>query len=306
MTAAPEMIPVPAAPANGASTPNTRQAERADQQFFGKYRGLVADNRDPLRLGRLKLKVPSVLGDHDECGTDWAWPCVPYGGFADQGAFFIPDIGAKVWVEFEEGNLDLPIWVGTFWSRPNDTTDIPAEAQAMEDDGNGPSPERRVLKTHVGHVLEFSDVAGQETVQVRHKDGAMIHLDEKGSALVVNKEGSLVYLNADGKELVIVDQHGNSMRMSDSGTTITNKDGSVVDLAGKAVQVIAKNVHIRSETVSLGEGATEPAILGKTFASLFDAHTHMTAWGPSGPPIPAPMPLSAPMNPAISKNVKVL
>ena len=273
-------------------------------QFFGKYRGIVMANNDPDQLGRLKLQIPSVLGDQV---TDWAWPCLPYGGKLDQGMFFVPDEGSKVWVEFEEGNLDLPIWVGVVWAEPNDTTEIPAEAQDMEedDDGRKTVPNRRVIKTSSGHVLEFSDVTDKESITLRHKDGATVVLDEQGSVIIGNKEGSHIYLNADGGEATLIDENGNNVRLGDSGTTITNNDGTVVDIGGDTVQVIAKNVHVRSETVSLGEGAVEPAILGQSFAAIFDAHTHPTAWGPSGPPIPVPMPLSNPTNPAISKAVKV-
>jgi len=279
----------------------SRLAERSEAQFFGKYRGIVVDNADPDQLGRLKLRVPSVLGS-ETCVTDWAWPCVPFGGAADQGWFFIPEVGALVWVEFEEGNLDLPIWVGTFWSRAGGETGIPRQAREM----SGNAPQRRVLKTPSGHVLEFSDVEGEEAIRITHKDAhTMVVLDETGSVIVGNLNGSHLYLNAGDAEATLVDESGNSIRLGNGGTTITNNAGTVVDLAGDAVQVIAKNVHIRSETVSLGEGALEPALLGTAFAAVFDAHVHPTAFGPSGPPLPVPMPLSSPAHPAISKAVKV-
>ena len=76
-----------------------------------------------LKLGRLKLKVPSVLGG--DVVTGWATPCAPYGGAADQGFLFIPDVGAGVWTEFEEGDLEFPIWAGTFWSQPNSESELP-------------------------------------------------------------------------------------------------------------------------------------------------------------------------------------
>ena len=89
--------------------------QQIEHRFYGKYRGLVVDNADPERLGRLKVKVPGVLGE--EVVTGWAMPCLPYGGEADQGFLFIPEVGAGVWVEFEQGDLEFPIWVGTFWSK---------------------------------------------------------------------------------------------------------------------------------------------------------------------------------------------
>jgi len=80
-------------------------------QFFGKYRGKVANNLDPMQLGRLQVSVPAVLG---EGRLSWALPCVPYAG-SGVGLFMIPPVGANVWVEFEAGDPDYPIWSGCFW-----------------------------------------------------------------------------------------------------------------------------------------------------------------------------------------------
>jgi uncharacterized protein involved in type VI secretion and phage assembly len=303
-----------------AGTASDERVERLENRYYGKYRGLVVDNKDPDKLGRLRVWVPSLFPTEDnETATghtepteaaqpsdenhpsvsEWAWPCLPFGGHPDQGMFFVPEIGSKVWVEYEEGNLDSPIWVGVFWSAPSGATEIPKEAQDMEDN----EPKRRVLKTSSGHVLEFCDIDGKESVSIRHKDGAILTFDEKGSITLGNKSGTFIYLNAEDGELAIADEGGNNVRLGDSNITLTNKDGSVIDMAGTAVQVIAKNVMVRSDTISLGEGAMEPAILGRAFASIFDSHTHPTALGPSGPPIPVPMPLSAPTHPAMSKSV---
>ena len=79
--------------------------------FFGKYRGTVSDNSDPTRRGRLKVRVPSVLGSV-EC---WAMPCVPYAG-KRVGFYSLPEPGTGVWVEFEAGDPSFPIWNGCFWA----------------------------------------------------------------------------------------------------------------------------------------------------------------------------------------------
>src|SRR5690606_39001851 len=79
--------------------------------FYGKYRGTVANNIDPQQMGRIQVKVPAVLGDGQ---LSWAMPCAPYAG-PGVGFFAIPPRDAKVWVEFEGGDPDYPIWVGGFW-----------------------------------------------------------------------------------------------------------------------------------------------------------------------------------------------
>src|ERR1035441_5856052 len=78
--------------------------------FFGKYRGTVLDNSDSTNRGRLKVSVPSVLGDVDV----WAVPCVPYAGDG-VGFYSLPEPGTGVWVEFEAGDPSFAIWTGCFW-----------------------------------------------------------------------------------------------------------------------------------------------------------------------------------------------
>ena len=83
-------------------------------QFFGKYAGTVDQNLDPNGKGRLLVKVPAVFGD----GIVWATPCVPYAA-ANVGFFAMPPVGAAIWVEFEAGDPESPIWSGCFWKDDN-------------------------------------------------------------------------------------------------------------------------------------------------------------------------------------------
>ncbi len=110
--------------------------------FFGKYRGKVENNVDPMLLGRVQVSVPAVLGD----GTlSWAMPCVPYAG-SGVGLFAIPPVGAGVWVEFEGGDTDYPIWSGCFWG----VGEVPASPAV---------PQMKVLKTDA-ITLTLSDLPG--------------------------------------------------------------------------------------------------------------------------------------------------
>jgi hypothetical protein len=88
-----------------------RLMEELEQRYFGKYRGSVVKNDDPSKRGSVEVKVPTVLGET----TVWALPCAPYAG-PKVGFFAIPPVGAGVWVEFEGGRLNHPIWTGCFWA----------------------------------------------------------------------------------------------------------------------------------------------------------------------------------------------
>ena len=81
--------------------------------FYGKYRGTVENNLDPQEMGRVQVSVPAVLGK-GKCS--WAMPCAPFAG-PGVGLFVVPPNKANVWVEFEAGDPDYPIWSGGFWGR---------------------------------------------------------------------------------------------------------------------------------------------------------------------------------------------
>jgi Type VI secretion system/phage-baseplate injector OB domain len=83
-----------------------------DGSLYGKYRGKVTKNDDPSNLGRIRALVPDVFDDEE---SPWALPCTPYAG-NKVGFFFIPPVDANVWIEFEKGQRDSPIWSGCFWA----------------------------------------------------------------------------------------------------------------------------------------------------------------------------------------------
>jgi Type VI secretion system/phage-baseplate injector OB domain len=87
--------------------------------YFGKYRGVVVNNVDPDRMGRLLITCPHVLG----LGQAWAMPCVPFAGPLE-GFFMMPLPASNVWVEFEEGDADRPIWSGCFWTQQTIPVDL--------------------------------------------------------------------------------------------------------------------------------------------------------------------------------------
>jgi uncharacterized protein involved in type VI secretion and phage assembly len=118
-------------------------------RFVGKYRATVVFNVDPEQRGRLQLMIPDVLG---EIPSTWAEACVPLAGPTGpaMGVYLVPPIGAGVWAEFEQGDLNYPIWTGCRWGG---RSDIPSPAKA----GLPVSPSI-VMQTLGQHVLVISDM----------------------------------------------------------------------------------------------------------------------------------------------------
>lgn len=264
---------------SGASTGLFEPANDLDRhvgRFYGKYPGIVTDVSDPLKLGRIMVQVPSVFTLAE---PQWARPCFP------SGHFFVPPVDAKVWVEFEAGDISYPLWVGTWHPQG----DVPEEADKAD-------ATSRVIHTPSGHVVEFSDLEGEEKIVLRHKLNAYISIDKKGSLIMANPNGSLVYLNADDGEITIVSEHGHRVLMNGSTVSVTHADGSFLNLTGSEatlsaktkVQVMANEVAITGGAVSLGPTAAMHVLVSELFDVWFKAHTHPTAVGPTGPAIAAP------------------
>lgn len=142
--------------------------ERQTDRFYGKYRGLVSKNDDPLGLGRIQASVPEVLADVD---TGWALPCAPFAG-KNAGLFAIPPVGAGVWIEFEAGDPSRPIWSGAWWGNG----DVPKTEQGQA----ASQPKGKVLRTDgnlvvslddSGQTITVSDGNGKNLVRVKARDG---------------------------------------------------------------------------------------------------------------------------------------
>ncbi|MBC9251675.1 baseplate assembly protein [Pseudomonas alcaligenes] len=155
----------------------------SEGKFYGKYRGVVLNNVDPMQMARIQVQVPDVLGIGM---SSWAMPCVPLAG-KQSGTFMVPQIGAGVWVEFEQGNQDFPIWVGGFWGS---AAEVPALALA----GLPVSPSI-VLQTGSQNTLMLSDLPGPTGgILLKSTSGALISINEVGIT-ISNGQGATIMLN---------------------------------------------------------------------------------------------------------------
>jgi hypothetical protein len=115
------------------------------KKYYGKYRGTVLNNVDPKKQGRIQAVVSDVSA---LLPTSWAMPCVPVAGI-QFGVFTVPMIGAGVWIEFEQGDPDFPIWVGSYWGSP---AEVPVTALLTL-----PAVPAVVVQTPLQNTLVVSD-----------------------------------------------------------------------------------------------------------------------------------------------------
>lgn len=247
---------------------------RDQGRLYGKYRGFVTDNQDPEHRARLRLTVPSALGGQT---TGWALPCLPFGGLTNQGLLLVPEVGAQVWVEFEEGNRDQPIWVGAFWQSSGD----------LPEEGDLDEPTTRVLRTPSGHVLQFDDASGEEQFRLAHPAGTEMTIDSAGTVNLTDAGGGTLTLDAEAGSIKVEDSNGNSMTMDASGTLIEDANGNKVEMTAAGVTVKGTQIVIDGSQVAVGGQGGEPLVKA-SFLALFATHVHTTTapGAPTSPPIP--------------------
>lgn len=151
-------------------------------KYSGKYRGTVIDNVDPMMTGRLLVQVPDVS---NVLPSTWALPCLPFAG-SQSGFYAVPAIGSGVWVEFEQGDPDYPIWVGCFWGSGGD---VPSQAVA-----GPPGVQQVCIQTTGQNMLLISDVPGPSGgILLQSSTGALISISDTGIT-ISNGQGASIAL----------------------------------------------------------------------------------------------------------------
>jgi uncharacterized protein involved in type VI secretion and phage assembly len=157
------------------------------ERFYGKYRGEVVDVNDPDEQGRVRAKVPEVLGAEE---SGWALPAAPYAG-PGVGTFMIPPVGAAVWIEFEAGLVAQPIYSGCIWG----TSDRPKDPGGTE-----AKPPLKIIRSEKGLIVAMDDDA--QKISVSDDNGSnLLEIDVQGGKVTL-KAGTKVVVEAPQIELV--------------------------------------------------------------------------------------------------------
>jgi uncharacterized protein involved in type VI secretion and phage assembly len=154
-----------------------------DSTYYGKYRGTVVNNVDPMQIGRIQAMVPDVS---NVALSSWAMPCLPVAGL-QMGLYTVPPVGAGVWIEFEKGDPDYPIWSGCFFGS---AAEVPALALTVP-----PAVPGITMQTTLQNGITVNDVPGPS--------GGIMLKSATGATIIVNDTGIYIQ-NGKGASIVMV------------------------------------------------------------------------------------------------------
>lgn len=157
-------------------------------QFFEKerrndgiYRGIVVDNKDPLKRGRIKVKIEGKLESENNDWLPWCYPrnSTGFGGRIDQSSFAIPRIHSEVTIRFPLAGLIYHPEYDGYWRSdkthqedlftPKEDEDAYTEAYGFSDD------------TFTWLRVNRSPQKEKRFAEVRHTSGSFVRIDYHGN-----------------------------------------------------------------------------------------------------------------------------
>lgn len=295
-----------------------RGLENSLRLFYSSYTGVVTDNSDPQKRGRIYVKV-TELG-HEDGLEVWVPPVFASVG-NNRGSFWPPEVGDRVRVFYKNGQTDEPIgYIGGWYAEG----EVPPEFSVSD------APDRRGFVTRLGHSFVVCEEQDNEFIKLAwHKpasgdaalsdpkktadrdsgDNAFLEFNKDGGIIMANSQGSFLEMDADKGHVRLAEQHGNSVIMDDSGIKIVDKDGNWIEMNGGDIAIVGKGnigvmgkaMNLNTAGVFLGQGASMGVPLGELLVAWLATHTHISAapGSPTSPPVVPPTPA------LLSKTVKV-
>ena len=264
-------------------------------RYYGIYRAIVVDTSDPENRGRVRVQVPSIGQEtvRDVPDTVWALPSMPGLSVGDEGGqlhgvFVPPNVNDQVWVQFEHGKTDNPVYMGGWLPRNNfeDGSDL-IETDAL----------RKGIRTATGHLIRLNDDESNLEITISKgdgnggKSGTFVTMTKDEEIIMATAEGNVIHLSNDTTTLFAPD--GANMCLGDGRALIMDKDGNSFGLDGgkftvscdEATLTATRKITLKSN-VDIGKGPLyEPAVLGQKASLWYNTHVHTTTV-PSTPTTP--------------------
>ena len=196
-------------------------------RFYGVTVGVVTNNQDPDKLGRVKLRLP-WLSEQDE--SQWARVLTPMAG-KGRGLYCLPEVDDEVLVAFEHGLPEFPYVLGALWNGQ----DAPP---ATNDDGKN---NQRLLRSRSGHTIRLDDTEGSARIEIRDGSGKnTITIDTAANTIAISADADITLtansgkLKLSGNGIEIRSQAGITL---ESAQTTEIKSGAQLNLQGTIINL---------------------------------------------------------------------
>lgn len=203
-------------------------------RYYGTYRAFVYANTDPDNMNRLQLIIPHLNATAPS--TNWAWPMGMWGG-KDYGVQMLPKVGDMVWVSFENGDPNFPLWKHAGYGKE----ELPSEFS---------TPQHYGFKTPNGSILVINDNEGEEEILVKLKTGLeWIKINPEQ----LENEAKLIKLGKEGEEWAVM------------GETLLEKMESMADKLDTTYKTLINHTH-PTNTGPTGPPIQAPALTAQQSA----------------------------------------
>jgi uncharacterized protein involved in type VI secretion and phage assembly len=165
-----------------------RTQEEESGRIYEPVIGIVTDNKDPEKLARVKVKIPTLSSDD----TTWWAPLIAQGAGKNRGWFFIPEIDDEVLVMFEHGDMSRPLIVGSLWN---------GKDKPPGSNSSGSNP-KRLYKSRAGDLFELDDEGGKITISDGGGKGRIVI--DKSNKITIEALSGDVCIQAPAGDLAIV------------------------------------------------------------------------------------------------------
>ena len=189
--------------------------------------GVVTNNQDPDKLGRVKVKLP-WLTDDDE--SHWARVVAPMAG-NDRGLYFLPEVDDEVLVAFEHGMIEFPFVLGALWNGKD-------KGPESNDDGKN---NKRTIKSRSGHIIRLDDSDGAEKIEIVDKTGKnSITFDASANTLTIQADSDITVQSSNGK-----------LKLSGKGVEITSQDAVKIEASQGMDLKASGQMNVNGATVNI-------------------------------------------------------
>jgi uncharacterized protein involved in type VI secretion and phage assembly len=195
---------------------------REEKRNYGVVIGVVTNNNDPQKMGRVKIKFP-WRESSDE--SNWTRIATAMAG-KDRGTYFLPEVGDEVLVSFEHGDIQHPYVIGALWN---------GQDKPPETNKNGKN-DIRTIKSRCGHKIIFNDEQGKESLEIETKSGQKIVLDDsagKEKVEITDKNGNKILIESAQNAMNI----SSKMKISIQAPMIEIKADSMLTLQGGLAKI---------------------------------------------------------------------